>query len=83
MSFGVSVQNIYGYVFVGLLWLVLVVASGSLPWAIIGGIGASSLTFAVSRQWTNALIVGAIVATIISVFGIVAMLSPAWYRSLV
>ena len=82
MSSRASVQNIYGYVFVGLLWLVLAAASGSLPWAITGGLGASGLTLAVSRQWTNALAVGAVVTIVISAFGIAAMFSPGWYRGL-
>ena len=82
MSSRASVQNVYGYLFVGLLWLVLAAASGSLPWAIIGGLGASGLTLAVSRQWTNALAVGAVVTIIISAFGIAAMFSPGWYRGL-
>ncbi len=75
-----SVQNIYGYVFVGLLLLVLAVASGSLPWAIFGGLGAFGVTMVASRQWTNALLVGAGVAIVISAFGIAAMLSPGWYK---
>ena len=82
MTSRASVQNVYGYVFVGLLWLVLAAASGSLPWAIIGGLGTSGLTLAVSRQWTIALAVGAFVTIIISAFGIAAMLSPGWYRGL-
>ena len=82
MSSRATVQNIYGYVFVGLFWLVLATASGSLPWAITGGIGASGLTLAVSRQWTNALAVGAVVTIVISAFGIAAMFSPGWYRGL-
>ena len=80
MSTRASDQNVYWYVFGGLLWLVLAVASGSLPWAIIGGLGASGLTIVVSRQWTNGLAFGAVVATIISAFGIAAMLSPGWYK---
>ena len=82
MSSRASGQNIYGYVFAGLLWLVLAVASGSLPWAIIGGLGASGLALAGSRPWTNALAVGAVVAIIISAFGIAAMFSPGWYKGL-
>ena len=82
MTSRASVQNVYGYVFVGLLWLVLAAASGSLPWAIIGGLGASGLTLAVCRQWTIALAVGAFVTIIISAFGIAAMFSPGWYRGL-
>ena len=80
MSSRASVQNIYGYVFVGLLWLVLAAASGSLPWAVFGGLGASGVTMAASRQWTNALAVGAVVAIVISAFGIAAMFSPGWYK---
>ena len=80
MSSRASDQNVYGYVFAGLLWLVLAVASGSLPWVITGGLGASGLTLAVSRQWMNALAVGAVVAIIISAFGIAAMFSPGWYK---
>ena len=82
MSSRASVHDVYWYVFWGLLWLVLAIESGSLAWAIIVGMSASGLTFAVSRQWTNALSAGAVVATIISVFGIAAMLSPGWYRGL-
>ena len=80
MSSRASVQNIYGYVFLGLLWLVLAVASGSLPWAVFGGLGASGVTMVASRQWTNALAVGAVVAFVISAFGIAAMISPGWYK---
>ena len=80
MSSRASDQNIYGYVFVGLLWLVLAAASGSLPWAIFGGLSASGVTMVASRQWTNALTVGAVVAIVISAFGIAAMLSPGWYK---
>ena len=76
-----SVQSIYGYVFIGLLWLVLAASSGSLLWAIFGGLGASGVTMVTSRQWTNALAAGAVVAIVISVFGIAAMLSPGWYKN--
>ena len=82
MSSRASVQNIYGYAFVGLLWLVLAAASGSLPWAILGGLGASGVTMVASRQWTNALAVGAVATIVISAFGIAAKLSPGWYRGL-
>ena len=75
-------RNVYWCVFWGLLWLVLAVDSGSLPWAIFGGIGAFGLTLAVSRRWTNALAVAAVVTFIISAFGIFAMFSPGWYRGL-
>ena len=80
MSSRASDQNIYGYVFVGLLWLVLAAASGSLPWAILGGLGASGVTMVASRQWTSALVVGAVVAIVISALGIAAMFSPGWYK---
>ena len=80
MSSRTSVQNIYGYTFVGLLWFVLAAASGSLPWAIFGGLGASGVTMVASRQWTNALAVGAVVTIVISAFGIAAMFSPGWYK---
>ena len=80
MSSRVSDQNVYWYVFGGLLWLVLAASSGSLPWAIIGGLGASGVTMAASRQWANALAVGAVVAIVISAFGIAAMFSPGWYK---
>ena len=80
------VQKVYWYVFVGvvggLIWLVLAVASGSLPWAIIGGLGVGGLALAVSRQWTNALAVGTVVAMIIPVFGTVAIFMPGWYKGL-
>ena len=82
MSSRASDQTIYGYVFVGLLWLALAVASGSLPWAVFGGLGASGVTMVASRQWTNALAVGVFVAIVISAFGIAAMLSPGWYKGL-
>ena len=80
MSSRVSDQNVYWYVFGGLLWLVLAATSGSLPWAIVGGLGASGLTLAVSRQWTSALAVGVVVTLTITAFGIAAMLSPGWYK---
>ena len=80
MNSRASDQDIYGYVFVGLLWLVLAAASGSLPWAVFGGLGASGVTMVASRQWTNALAVGAFVAIVISAFGIAAMFSPGWYK---
>ena len=80
MSSRASFHDVYRYVFWGLLWLVLVIESGSLPWAIIGSMGAYGLTLVVTRKWTNALVVGAVVAAIISAFGISAMFSPGWYR---
>ena len=82
MSSRASFNNQFANVFVGLILLVLAIESGSLLWATISGVGAFGLTFAVSRQWTRALAVGAVVATIISVFGIAAMLSPGWYRGM-
>ena len=74
------VQKVYWYVFGGLIWLVLAVASGSLPWAIIGGLGVGGSALAVSRQWTNALVFGAVVAIIIPAFGTAAIFMPGWYK---
>ena len=55
-------------------------ASGSLPWAIIGGLGEGVSALAVSRQWTNALVFGAVVAIIILAFGTAAIFMPGWYK---
>lgn len=82
MSARSSVQNTYGYVFAGMIWVALTVASGSLSWAIIGGLGASGVALAISRQWKSALAAGVVVSVAISVFGVIAMLSPGWYTSL-
>ena len=73
-------ENAYWYVVGGLTGVVLIVASGVLPWAITGGVVSSGATFAVSRQWKGALAAGIAVAVIISLFGVMAMLSPGWYR---
>lgn len=82
MSSRSSVQEVCGYVFAGLLWFALTAASGSLPWAIAGGLGASGLALAISRQGMNSLAVGAVVAILISAFGVLSMISPGWYRGL-
>ena len=82
MSSRALVQIVYWSLFVGLIWLVMAVASGSLPWAIICGLGVSGLAFVVSRQWTTALAVGAVVAIIIPAFGIAAIFMPGWYKGL-
>ena len=75
-------QIVYWCLVGGLIWLVLAVASGSLLWAIIGGLGVGGLALAVSRQWTNALAVGAVVAIVIPAFGVAAIFMPGWYKGL-
>ena len=82
MSSRTSVQDVYGYMFAGLVWVALTVASGSLPWMIIGGLGASGVALAISRQWKGSLATGVVVAGIVSVFGVIAMFSPGWYKGL-
>ena len=82
MSARSYIQDVYGYLFAGLVWMVLATASGSLPWAIIGGFATSGLAFAVSRQWKNTLALGVFAAGVISVLGVMAMLSPGWYKNL-
>ena len=82
MSSRVLVQIVFWCLFGGLIWLILAVASGTLLWAIIGGLGVGGSAFAVSRQWTNALAVSAVVAIIIPAFGVVAIFMPGWYKGL-
>ena len=78
------VQKVYWYVVGGvvggLIWLVLAVASGSLLWSIIGGLVVGGSTLAVSRQWTNAVAFGVVVALIIPAFGTAAIFMPGWYK---
>lgn len=78
-----SFNNLFANVLVGLFLLVLAIESGSLLWAIISGVGAYGLTLAVSRQRKKALVVGVVVATFITVFGIATMMSPGWYRDII
>ena len=68
-----SGQDRYGYLFVGLVWVAFTIASGFLPWVIIGSLASSGVTFAISRRWKFALGVGIVVGIIISLLGIVAM----------
>ena len=73
-------RNVSENVIGALLWLVLIVVSGSLWWVIIGSLGASGLTLAVHRRWAVALEVGVVVGVIISILGIASMISPGWYE---
>ena len=66
----------------GVVWVAFTVASGALPWLIIGGVSASVVAFAITRQWTSGLSAGVVVAGSISLFGIVSMFSPGWYKVL-
>ena len=74
------IQYVCWCLIVGLIWLVLAVASGSLPWAIIGGLVVGGSTLAISRQWTNAVAFGVVVALIIPAFGTAAIFMPGWYK---
>ena len=82
MSARAPVNDTYGYLFVGLVWMVFTIASGSLPWAITGGLATSGVALVISRQWKFALEAGVVVTGIISLLGIMAMFSPGWYKGL-
>ncbi len=82
MNTRTSVQDIYKYVARVLAWVILIAASGSLQWVIIGGVAASGLAFIVSRQWKRAATTGVAATIIISALGIMAMISPGWYKNL-
>ena len=66
----------------GAVWVSLTVVSGALLWVIIGGLSASVVAFAITRQWNSGLYAGVVVSGIISFFGIVSMFSPGWYEGL-
>ena len=82
MSARAPVHDIFGYLFVGLVWVAFTIESGSLSWVITGGLATSGVAFAISRQWKFALDAGVVVAGIISLLGIMAMFSPVWYKGL-
>ena len=60
----------------------LAAASGVMPWAIFAGAGTFLLTGIGLREWYAAVIAGVVATGIVSVLGIVAMLSPGWYKGL-
>ena len=71
-----------GAVAAGLVLFLLAVQSGVLLWAILAGIVIGSTVFFVSRDWKAASTTGVFVTVVISAFGIVSMLSPGWYKTL-
>ena len=66
---------------VAAIWFIsVVVQSGVLPWAIVGGIATASLALWISRQLGVALSAGAAVAAVTVVLGALSTVSPGWYR---
>ena len=65
-----------------LVVLSLVVQSGVLPWAIFAGVIALVVTLLVSRELKAAAAAGGITSAAVSFFGVLAMMSPGWYQSL-
>lgn len=60
----------------------LVVLSGALPWAILGGAAAAAVVFWLTRAWDYAFSAGFATALLILVLGIASWLSPGWYQGL-
>ena len=80
-----SKQDSYMYVCVGvslgIVWLIdLTLKSEILPWAIMGGAGASVFVLIRQRQRKDALVAGAVVAVLIWLWGILATAAPGWYK---
>ncbi len=73
-----GVSGVFGIV----ILVAFVVASGVMPWVILAGAVTSLSLGIVSREWLGAFVLGVVVAGVISVFGIVAMVSPGWYKGL-
>lgn len=63
-------------------FLTLALESGVLPWAIILGLLTSAVMLLWLREWKSACLAGGGVAFVIVSFGILALLSPGWYRDL-
>ena len=59
----------------GLVFLTLAAQSGALVWAIVGGLGTSSVTLFVARDLKTAAVFGCMVALAVSVLGIANMLA--------
>lgn len=60
----------------------LVIMSGVFLWAIGIGVAVFGLAFGISRKVKIALDTGGAAAAFVSIFGIVAMFVPGWYKDL-
>ena len=77
----------------GVIVLAMVIASGILPYALLGGGGTAIIAFSVQlyrNDWRSfddwrrfapsAAIAGAVVAAVIACFGIASLVAPGWYK---
>lgn len=70
-------------VWAGLLFIVVLgLAIGVLPWAILGGLAVAAVVYWLTREWGSALNGGYLTAAVILILGLMSRFSPGWYQGL-
>lgn len=77
-----TIGTVVGGIVAALVVLWLVIQSGVLLWAIFLGVIVSAVTLLLRRELRTAVAAGGITTVLVSFLGVLAMMSPGWYRSL-